>query len=46
MAFIIVSSVEAKASIEPRIGPIHGVQPKPNAIPTTKENQILLFFLV
>ena len=30
----------------PCIGPIHGVQPKPNAIPTTKENQILLFLLV
>ena len=46
IALNIVSSVAAKASIDPRIGPMHGVQPKPNAIPTTKENQILLFFLV
>ena len=29
-----VISNAAKANIDPRIGPIHGVQPKPKAIPT------------
>ena len=28
-----LSSVDAIARIDPRIGPIHGVQPKPKAIP-------------
>ena len=28
-----LSSVEASAKIDPRIGPMHGVQPKAKAIP-------------
>ena len=27
-------SNDAKTKIDPKIGPIHGVQPKPNAAPT------------
>ena len=38
--------MDANARIEPKIGPIQGVQPKPKAIPTINENQILLFFFV
>ena len=30
-------SIEAKANIDPKIGPIHGVHPNPNAIPTNIE---------
>ena len=30
-----VSSIDAKAKIEPKIGPIHGVHPKPKATPIT-----------
>ena len=32
-----LSSVDAIAKIDPRIGPMQGVQPKPNAIPTKIE---------
>ena len=35
-----VSSIEAKAKIDPKIGPIHGVQPKPKASPITYGNRI------
>ena len=31
----ILSSIAANAKIDPRIGPIHGVQPNPKAAPTT-----------
>ena len=30
-ALVKVSSIDAKAKIEPKIGPMHGVQPKPKA---------------
>ena len=38
-------SKEAKAKIEPRIGPMHGVQPKANPMPTTKGKEKLLEYL-
>ncbi len=41
-----MSSVDANAKIDPKIGPIQGVHPNPNAIPTINENQILLDFFV
>ena len=34
MLLLIFSSIEAKAKIDPRIGPIQGVQPNPKAAPT------------
>ena len=34
---VIVVSKDAKASIEPKIGPIHGDQPKPNPTPTKND---------
>ena len=37
------SSVEANANIEPKIGPMHGVHPKPKAIPKIKDEKIPLF---
>ena len=37
-ALINVSSIEAKAKIDPKIGPIHGVHPKPKAKPITYGN--------
>ena len=33
IAFDKVSSIEAKAKIDPKIGPIHGVHPNPKANP-------------
>ena len=36
----------AKARIDPNIGPIHGVHPKPNAIPTMNTKKILFDFFV
>ena len=33
---LIFSSIAAKAKIDPRIGPIQGVQPKPKAAATVK----------
>ena len=37
------SVVEAKSKIDPRIGPIQGVQPNAKAIPIRIELKILLF---
>ena len=34
---VIVVSKDAKANIEPKIGPIHGDQPKPNPTPTKND---------
>ncbi len=44
MALDKVSSMEAKARIEPNIGPIHGVHPNPNANPIIYGNKIFLDF--
>ena len=41
-AFDNVSSIDAKAKIDPKIGPIHGVQPKPKATPITYGKRIFL----
>ena len=38
MPLLIDASVADKAKIEPRTGPIHGVQPNAKADPTTKGN--------
>ena len=38
------SSNAAKVIIEPRIGPMQGVQPKPNAAPTTNGKAKLLLY--
>ena len=46
IAFPKVSSIAANARIDPKIGPIHGVHPKPNAIPTNIELKIPDFFSV
>ena len=35
--FISVVSSDANASTEPKIGPIHGDQPKPNPMPTNSD---------
>ena len=35
MPLLIFSSIEAKAKIDPRMGPIQGVQPNPKAAPTS-----------
>ena len=35
------SSVEAKAKIDPKIGPIQGVQPKPKATPIIYGKKIM-----
>ena len=41
------SSKAAKVIIDPRMGPIQGVQPKPKAAPTINGNaKLLLYFLV
>ena len=42
MALVNVSSIDANANIEPKIGPIHGVQPNPKANPITYGNNIFL----
>ena len=34
MPLLRLSSIAAKAKIDPRIGPIHGVHPNPKAAPT------------
>ena len=41
----ITSLVDAKAKIDPRIGPIHGVQPNAKAIPNTIGLKIFLLLL-
>ena len=38
--------MDAKAKIDPKIGPIHGVHPKPNARPIKYGNKIFLIFNV
>ena len=38
------SSIAAKVKIDPRIGPIQGVQPKPKAAPTSNGNVMLLLY--
>ena len=42
MLLLIFSSIEAKAKIDPRIGPIQGVQPNPKAAPTNNGKVKLL----
>ena len=42
----IESSIEANARIDPRIGPIQGVQPNPKPIPTKNGNSKLLEYLI
>ena len=41
-----LSSIEARANIEPSTGPIHGVQPNPNAAPKSSGKAKLLLWLV
>ena len=41
-----VSSIEAKANIEPKIGPIQGVQPNPKANPIMYGNKNVVIFLL
>jgi hypothetical protein len=41
-----VSSIDAKARIDPRIGPIQGVQPKPKPTPTINGNNKLFEYLI
>ena len=43
---LMFSSVAAKAKIEPKIGPIHGVQPKPKAAPISIGLNIFLLVFV
>ena len=38
MLLLIFSSIEAKAKIDPRMGPIQGVQPNPKAAPISNGN--------
>ena len=45
MALANVSSIEANAKIDPKIGPIHGVHPKPKANPITTGKKKLSNFL-
>ena len=45
MALYKFSSVDAIASIDPRIGPIHGVHPKAKATPIMKGKKNLKIFL-
>ena len=42
MPLLIFSSIEAKAKIDPRMGPIQGVQPNPKAAPTNNGKVKLL----
>ena len=47
MPFSTLSSNAAKVIIDPRIGPMQGVQPKPKAAPTIKgKAKLLLYWLV
>ena len=39
-------SIDAKANIEPRIGPMQGVHPNPKPIPTIKGNKKLFENLI
>ena len=44
MALDNVSSIDANAKIDPKIGPIQGVQPNPKAKPITYGNKIFWDF--
>ena len=44
MLLLKFSSIAAKVKIDPRIGPIQGVQPKPKATPTSNGNVMLLLY--
>ena len=44
MPFLMFSSNAANVKIDPRIGPIQGVQPKPKATPTSNGNVMLLLY--
>ena len=44
MLLFIFSSSAAKVKIDPRIGPIQGVQPNPKAIPIIKGKVMLLLY--
>ena len=44
MLLPMLSSIAANAKIDPRIGPIQGVQPNPKAVPTTKGKAKLLLY--
>ncbi len=44
MPLPIFSSNAANVKIDPRIGPIQGVQPKPKAAPTSNGNAMLLLY--
>ena len=47
MPLLIFSSNAANVIIDPRIGPMQGVQPKPKAAPTNNGNaKLLLYWLV
>ena len=47
MALLRFSSIAAKVNIDPRIGPIQGVQPNPKAAPTSSGNtKLWLYCLV
>ena len=47
MPLLMFSSIAAKAKIDPRMGPIQGVQPKPKAAPTSNgKAKLLLYWLV
>ena len=44
MLLLMFSSIAAKAKIDPRMGPIQGVQPNPKAAPTSKGKVKLLLY--
>ena len=44
MPFLMFSSNAANVKIDPRIGPMQGVQPKPKAAPTRNGNVMLLLY--
>ena len=41
-----LSSIDASAMIDPKIGPMQGVHPKPKAIPTIKVNKEPVDFFI
>ena len=42
--WLTVFSIAAKVKIDPKIGPIHGVQPNPKAAPTSNGKAKLLLY--
>ena len=44
MLLLMFSSIAARAKIEPRMGPIQGVQPNPKAAPTSNGKAKLLLY--